>query len=449
MADSSAASNQINLAAVKRVDPYARDILEKASQVALYTFNGEKNEWKKTEVEGALFVYSRSGEPFHNILIMNRLSTQNLMEPVVQGLDIQQQEPFLLYRNTKCDIYGIWFYDKEECVRIAGVLNRLVREAPVTNCPPPVSKPVPVNMPMHNNNNNNNGNDIFSMLSKAQEDYFSKTVLTPNHVQEAQPAETPQTVLDFFAKASTSSSKPAVTQSPALFIAQHSAQRVQAPEVSDPNLKPILQRLKSNPVHSVEHIEKQQRSVTPQQTEVLTPEPKSAQKEQKRSGFKLKPAKENGKVKTQSGAGVNSVNNSVSTVTNGINFMGISPTTVVGSPQQNQGILASPRTPGSVAPMLDARPNVTPITPKQALMPPVMFTSSPGLDASPQQGTSQSRPAHMNNLVSQVSRSPPPKPEPLTKNQLLQAFHYLLKNDPDFVNTLHEAYVKSFAEIVP
>lgn len=446
MADSnhSSASNQINLAAVKRVDPYARDILEKASQVALYSFNGEKNEWKKTEVEGALFVYSRTGEPFHNILIMNRLSTQNLMEPVIQGLDIQRQEPFLLYRNSKCDINGIWFYDKDECVRIAEVLDRLVREAPLANCPPHVTKPVPVSAPLHNNNNNNNGTDIFSMLSKAQEDYFSKNVLSPNHAPDTQPAETPQTVLDFFAKASTSSSKPAVAQSPALFIAQaqHAAQRVQAPEAHDPNLKPILQRLKSNPVHSVEHIEKQQRSVTPQQADVH-PEPKSAQKDQKRSGFKLKPVKENGKNKGQSGPGANPVNNSaITTVTNGINFLRISPTNVTGSPQQ--GVLASPRTPGTSGPILDSRPDVTP---KPALMPPVMFTSSPAHEAS-LQSTPHSHQAHM-TLGNQVSRSPPLKPEPLTKNQLLQAFHYLLKNDPDFVNTLHEAYVKSFAEIVP
>ncbi|KAJ1527744.1 hypothetical protein ONE63_007699 [Megalurothrips usitatus] len=435
MADLNAASNQINLAAVKRVDPYARDILEKASQVALYSFNGEKNEWKKTEVEGALFVYSRTGEPFHNILIMNRLSTQNLMEPVMQGLDIQRQEPFLLYRNTKCDINGIWFYDKDECVRIAGVLDRLVREAPLANCPPPT---VPPSAPVHNNNNNNNGNDIFTMLSKAQEDYFSKTVSSPNHAQQPQPAETPRNVLDFFAMASTS--KPVVTQTPALFIAQaqHAAQRVQAPEVHDPNLKPILQRLKSNPVHSVEHIEKQQRSVTPQQPDGQPPEPKSAQKDQKR-GFKLKPTKENGK-KVQSGAGVNALNNSVSNVTNGINFLRISPTNV--STPLQQGVLASPRTPGSAGPMLDSRPDVTP---KPALMPPVMFTSSPAHDATPQL-TPQN---HPQQLVNQVSRSPPLKPEPLTKNQLLQAFHYLLKNDPDFVNTLHEAYVKSFSEIVP
>lgn len=47
----------------------------------------------------------------------------------------------------------------------------------------------------------------------------------------------------------------------------------------------------------------------------------------------------------------------------------------------------------------------------------------------------------------------PPEPltrslEPLTKNQFLRAFNYLLRSDPDFINKLHEAYVKSFGEIL-
>lgn len=60
-----------------------------------------------------------------------------------------------------------------------------------------------------------------------------------------------------------------------------------------------------------------------------------------------------------------------------------------------------------------------------ALIPPVMFAAS-----SP-------------------SSEPLNRPlEPLTRNQLLQAFNYLLKSDPDFINKLHEAYVKSFGEIL-
>lgn len=40
------------------------------------------------------------------------------------------------------------------------------------------------------------------------------------------------------------------------------------------------------------------------------------------------------------------------------------------------------------------------------------------------------------------------KPEPLTQSQLLQAMSYLIKNDPGFVKKLHEAYLKSFTEMV-
>lgn len=63
---------KMNVAALKRVDPYIKDILETATHVALYTFNADNNEWEKTDIEGALFVYSRNGEPFNSILIMNR-----------------------------------------------------------------------------------------------------------------------------------------------------------------------------------------------------------------------------------------------------------------------------------------------------------------------------------------------------------------------------------------
>ncbi|KAI4803358.1 hypothetical protein KUCAC02_006909, partial [Chaenocephalus aceratus] len=51
--------------------------------------------------------------------IMNRLSMENLTEPITKDLDFQLQHPFLLYRNARLVIHGIWFYDKEDCQRIA------------------------------------------------------------------------------------------------------------------------------------------------------------------------------------------------------------------------------------------------------------------------------------------------------------------------------------------
>nr|XP_046235099.1 mRNA-decapping enzyme 1B [Scatophagus argus] len=109
----------ISLAALQRQDPYINNIVDVASQVALYTYNNRTNEWEKTQVEGTLFIYTRLASPRHGFTIMNRLSMENLTEPITKDLDLQLKHPFLLYRNARLVIHGIWFYDKEDCQRIA------------------------------------------------------------------------------------------------------------------------------------------------------------------------------------------------------------------------------------------------------------------------------------------------------------------------------------------
>ncbi|XP_015677112.1 mRNA-decapping enzyme 1B [Protobothrops mucrosquamatus] len=118
----------ISLAALQRHDPYISSILDVASQVALYTFGHRANEWEKTDVEGTLFVYTRSASPKYGFTIMNRLSMENRTEPITKDLDFQLQDPFLLYRNARLSIYGIWFYDKEECQRIAELMKNLTQQ---------------------------------------------------------------------------------------------------------------------------------------------------------------------------------------------------------------------------------------------------------------------------------------------------------------------------------
>lgn len=156
-----------------------------------------------------------------------RLNTNNLVEPVAPGLDLQLQEPFLLYRNSRCDIYGIWFYEKEECVRIANMLNKLLKECEenrkINN--KSLLKAKKISGP------NVNNVDIFSMLSKAQEDFNtsrgsgggsgcdsgntitglkspSVTSITDNIsgplAAPLGPDVTSQSVMDFFAKAKVS-----------------------------------------------------------------------------------------------------------------------------------------------------------------------------------------------------------------------------------------------------
>ncbi|CAL8318464.1 unnamed protein product [Lota lota] len=118
----------ISLAALRRQDPYINNIVDVASQVALYTFNNRTNEWEKTEVEGTLFVYTRLASPRHGFTIMNRLSMENLTEPITKELDFQLQDPFLLYRNARFVIHGIWFYDKQDCQRIAQRMKILTQQ---------------------------------------------------------------------------------------------------------------------------------------------------------------------------------------------------------------------------------------------------------------------------------------------------------------------------------
>lgn len=51
-------------------------------------------------------------------------------------------------------------------------------------------------------------------------------------------------------------------------------------------------------------------------------------------------------------------------------------------------------------------------------------------------------PSNNNNNEKKV-----PVPEPLTKNQLLQALNYLIENDDEFMKKIHEAYIKSFKNL--
>ncbi|XP_016041071.1 mRNA-decapping enzyme 1B-like [Erinaceus europaeus] len=97
----------ISLAALQRHDPYISRIVDVASQVALYTFGPRANEWEKTDVEGTLFVYTRSASPKHGFTIMNRLSMENRTEPITKDLDLQLQDPFLLYRNARREFFLI------------------------------------------------------------------------------------------------------------------------------------------------------------------------------------------------------------------------------------------------------------------------------------------------------------------------------------------------------
>lgn len=412
---------RMNLAAIKKTDPYAKEIIESSAHVAFYTFNSGINEWEKTDVEGSFFIYSRNAEPFQSIFINNRLNTNSFVEPITASLELQPQRPFLLYRNERSRIRGFWFYNNTECDRIGDIVKKLIdgctdRKENINSQPNSSASGLAnimgnksCNSGLNMNNNNCGGgsqdnNSILHLLTKAQENYNSSQRLangngggggggvdhcTPTMEQNPRIPQTPVTplkleanpsesVLNFFAKA-----KPTPT--------------------SD---VPLLQRFNSlNPV-SVDQIEKQQRVTTPVSTGVGGGgdllQIHSNLVENSFAQFKI------------GGPQLNDVENSPLA-----KFLGSSN---FGRPQQLQQ-------------QHDLRSHVSN---KPALMPPTMFATT---TAAIKEEAPLMNPPVWGEAAEKM-------PEPLTQSQLTQAISYLMRNDPGFVRKIHEAYLKSFTDMV-
>lgn len=115
---------RINLGSLKRIDNAITDIVDKSAHVAFYKFDGSS--WHKTNVEGSLFVFSRSHPPYYGFVIQNRRNMDNVCEMLIDGVEFQQASQFLLYK-TQNSIHSIWFGEEAECVKIARILTQLMK----------------------------------------------------------------------------------------------------------------------------------------------------------------------------------------------------------------------------------------------------------------------------------------------------------------------------------
>ncbi|XP_054707664.1 mRNA-decapping enzyme 1A-like [Uloborus diversus] len=169
-------ATRMNLAALRKVDSSISSIVDNANQVALYKYISEGSKWEKTDIEGTLFVYMRSQKPQHGFMVMNRLSTTNLVEPITERLDFQDQTPFLLYRNGKGHIYGIWFYEKENCMKIFKLLTSLSQlHVWKSNKSSDMRQRSFSESNRKHHKQNNVQTDIISLLTRAQNEYDKKS----------------------------------------------------------------------------------------------------------------------------------------------------------------------------------------------------------------------------------------------------------------------------------
>ncbi|VDD82850.1 unnamed protein product, partial [Mesocestoides corti] len=66
-----------------------------------------------------------SVEPTYAFHVFNRKdSSKNVTQHITAELEIQVEPPYLLYKTRKC-IYSMWFYEREDCVRIGNLIKEL------------------------------------------------------------------------------------------------------------------------------------------------------------------------------------------------------------------------------------------------------------------------------------------------------------------------------------
>ena len=80
---------EYNLAVLKRRDANITRVLDMAGHVVLYQFNEESKAWDRKGVEGSLFVVERGSEPRHQFVVLNRLSSENLVETIDENFQVR------------------------------------------------------------------------------------------------------------------------------------------------------------------------------------------------------------------------------------------------------------------------------------------------------------------------------------------------------------------------
>lgn len=447
MADTS--KTRMNLAAIKKVDPYAKDIVDTSSHVAFYIFNSEQNEWEKTDVEGAFFIYSRNAQPFHSIFINNRLNTTSFVEPITSHLELQAQAPFLLYRNERSRIRGFWFYNSLECDRISKLVSELVQAAGGTG---EAIITVDNSLQVHEAKENNNVN-IFKMLSNAQQEFNNSS--SSSHHQQHHPmgnnsATTPN----------STGHPPQALHTPTQNIASGNVLKFFESAKPTAEVSNYTPRVLANTL-SVEQLEKQQRDIAPNQSQhsvgggggglnddtnhhlyhnqsdnitnrLSCSLLESANMESTNSMYN------HGHV-PRPGSSANMDMKPI--ISRGPDFgFAKALTAATCAPGQLPGeqislskIFSNLNLQQSLPQPSSGGGGSSEVVNKPALMPPTMF-DKPAAASS----LSSMEPLKLTSIA--------PKQEPLNKYQLVQAFNYLIQNDEDFVQKLHEAYLKTVSK---
>jgi mRNA-decapping enzyme 1B len=112
------------------------DVVQTATHVVLYEFICDG--WQKCNIEGSMFL-TQTPERYY-LVILNRHSTENLIMEVAGTMQLQHQDPYLIFRERVGDatrIRGIWFHNADERSAMTTVLQRSIERLQAGSVPPP------------------------------------------------------------------------------------------------------------------------------------------------------------------------------------------------------------------------------------------------------------------------------------------------------------------------
>uniref|UniRef100_A0A1I8BHJ5 Uncharacterized protein n=1 Tax=Meloidogyne hapla TaxID=6305 RepID=A0A1I8BHJ5_MELHA len=83
------------------------------------------NNWTTKDQVGPLFVYKRLNYPRYAIMIANRQSLEDFVQPIEETSSLRYDPPYILIHRTDGSIGGIWIYGEDECKRIFASIQQL------------------------------------------------------------------------------------------------------------------------------------------------------------------------------------------------------------------------------------------------------------------------------------------------------------------------------------
>lgn len=118
------------LGVLRRFDRDIEEVLAYAGHVCLYYMSVDTQVWARKNIEGSLFVVRRKAQavPEYQMVVLNKLSTDNYTEPLHADMEIEVNGSYLMYTHGNNEILGMWFVEEEECRKVHALLKKVTTD---------------------------------------------------------------------------------------------------------------------------------------------------------------------------------------------------------------------------------------------------------------------------------------------------------------------------------